>query len=160
MAITKGNISDEKRTVVLESHQETEAFAENCAPLLKGKIIFLQGELGVGKTTFVRGLARGLGIFSRIQSPTFTYQRVYSAKGGKLYHFDCYRMAEPEHLFLHDVYEAIAAKNSTVVIEWPQIIAPHFAEKAVVISFEYTGENSRELIITNRFTQYDKPRRN
>ena len=109
-------------------------------------LLCLYGELGTGKTTFIRGLAKGLGITSRIRSPTFTYQRVHLGKP-KLYHFDCYRLSKPDELLLHDVHEALENKDGVIAIEWSEKIRHHLPEKHTDIYFEYVDENTREIKI-------------
>ena len=109
-------------------------------------IICLYGELGAGKTTFIRGLAGGLGITSRITSPTFTYQRVHGGRP-KLYHFDCYRLSGPDELLLHDLHEAISNCDGVIAIEWSEKIKRHLPEKHTDIYFEYVDENVRKIMI-------------
>lgn len=116
----------------------------------KGEIavLCLYGELGTGKTTFIRGLAKGLGITSRITSPTFTYQRVHGGNP-KLYHFDCYRLSGPDELLLHDLREALENKDGVIAIEWSEKIKHHLPEKHTDIYFEYVDENIRKIKIRN-----------
>ena len=111
-------------------------------------LLCLYGELGTGKTTFIRGLAKGLGIASRITSPTFTYQRVHGGKP-KLYHFDCYRLSGPDELLMHDLHEALENKDGVIAIEWSEKIKHHLPEKHIDIYFEYVDENVREIKISN-----------
>lgn len=133
-----------------KSGQETLKIGFNMGKKLKksplGTILCLYGELGTGKTTFVRGLAKGLGIASRITSPTFTYQRVHFGKI-KLYHFDCYRLSKPDELLMHDLNEAVSNKDGVIVIEWSEKIKRHLPEKHTDIYFEYVDENTRNVIM-------------
>lgn len=121
-----------------------EKLAKNFFGKSETAILCLYGELGTGKTTFVRGLASGLGIASRITSPTFTYQRVHSGKI-KLYHFDCYRLSAPDELLMHDLNEAISNKDGVIAIEWSEKIQRHLPEKHTNIYFEYVDENTRKI---------------
>lgn len=116
-------------------------------------LICLFGDLGSGKTTFVRGLAKGLGIENRIQSPTFTYQRIHTGERGiKLYHFDCYRISSPDMLLLHEIMESINRLDGMVVIEWASNILkflPDFFNdaKRQDIHFSFIDNNIREINI-------------
>ena len=77
--------------MITKSARETAAFARAYAATLRpGDVLLLHGEMGAGKTVFVKGLAEGLGIEEEITSPTYAYMNDY---GGKLYHFDCYSLA-------------------------------------------------------------------
>lgn len=113
----------------------------------KRPFLCLYGELGTGKTTFVRGLAKGLGIHKRISSPTFTYQRIYSQGAQKLYHFDCYRLARPDALFLQEIYEAFERKDGVVAIEWADRIAEFLPKERTDIYLEYENEKTRRVEI-------------
>lgn len=102
------------------SADETMALGEKYAKTLKsGDVVLLEGEMGAGKTVFCKGIAKGLGIFDEILSPTYAYMNEYD---GKLYHFDCYRLkcgAQAEELGLCDYFYA----DGVCVIEWAQNIA-------------------------------------
>lgn len=143
-----------------KSDKETQQTAHKLGSKLrngaKKGILCLYGDLGAGKTTFVRGLASGLGIKSRVASPTYTYQRVH--KGDvNLYHFDCYRTAtaataatESEALLLlsvNDIQEALDRKDGIVVIEWAQNIQKFLPEDRIDIYLKYIDENTREIKI-------------
>ncbi len=103
------------------SAAETEAAAEQFAVELKpGDIIFLNGGLGAGKTAFVRGLARGIGIKNTVQSPTFTIVNEYRNGPLPLFHFDLYRLDSEETLC--DIgFEEYLYSGGICVIEWPDI---------------------------------------
>jgi len=87
-------------------------------------VVFLKGELGAGKTTFVQGLAKGLGITNRIISPTFIVVREYAVEGKDiqtLYHLDLYRLKSDQEVESVDIKDCLDDKNGLVVIEWPEI---------------------------------------
>ncbi|MBI4994928.1 tRNA (adenosine(37)-N6)-threonylcarbamoyltransferase complex ATPase subunit type 1 TsaE [Candidatus Peregrinibacteria bacterium] len=137
-----------------KSDAETQAFGFKLGKKLKKArkkmpfVLCLFGHLGTGKTTFIRGLAKGLGLTSRITSPTFTYQRVHEGKP-KLYHFDCYRLSKPDELLMHDLYEALENRDGVIAIEWSDKIKHRLPEKHTDIYFEYVDENTREIKISN-----------
>lgn len=127
---------------------ETEALAAQIASKLKGgEVLALLGDLGAGKTTFVRGLAKALGVSSKeyVRSPTFTLMNVYQGRF-PLYHFDFYRLNEAgsfEQLGFEEYFSA----SGICVIEWaekfPQILPPqHFK-----LHFKVIDENTREIIV-------------
>ena len=100
------------------SCEETEKIAYALAEKLHGgEIITLDGDLGAGKTAFVRGLAAGLGISDRVVSPTFTIVNEYSGEGLPLFHFDVYRIGSPDEMY--DIgWEDYLARGGVTVIEW------------------------------------------
>lgn len=97
---------------------ETEKIAYALAEKLHGgEIITLDGDLGAGKTAFVRGLAAGLGISDRVVSPTFTIVNEYSGEGLPLFHFDVYRIGSPDEMY--DIgWEDYLGRGGVTVIEW------------------------------------------
>ena len=89
-----------------------------------GEVVFLYGILGAGKTVLVRGIAQVFGIKSRITSPTFNIFRAYDIpRGGKLYHFDCYRLKKYADLVELGWEEILADPSAAVVLEWPECVA-------------------------------------
>lgn len=143
--------------ILTKSTEETLALGEKLGKELKNGLICLFGNLGSGKTTFVRGLAKGLGITNRIQSPTFTYQRVHTGTK-KLYHFDCYRISKPDELLFQDLVEALGRGDGVVVVEWAENISSDFFDAVSKgaglkarkdIYFKYIDENIREIRIAD-----------
>ena len=134
------------------SPKETENIAKAFAKKLeKGDVLCLSGDLGVGKTAFVQGLAKGLGIEEYISSPTFTIVNCYS---GKLpfYHFDVYRIGDSEEMF-EIGYEEYVYGDGISVIEWPQLISDILPEKRYDIEIKKNldiHENFREITVEKR----------
>lgn len=112
-----------RRGFTTRSAEETERAGEELAQLLpEGCALLLEGDLGAGKTTLVRGLARGLGVRGDITSPTFALLAVHRGSLRQLLHVDAYRLARPEDL---DglLLDELAQPPHNLVIEWPERIA-------------------------------------
>jgi tRNA threonylcarbamoyladenosine biosynthesis protein TsaE len=128
------------------SEEETQAVArELSATLRAGDVVLLSGDLGAGKTTFVRGLAEGLGIDPReVSSPTFTLVHEYRGIGLTLYHADLYRLesAATDDLGL----EEIGANDGVLAIEWPDRLS-HELPGARVVRLEMVTDSSRRITI-------------
>ena len=134
---------------LLKNEQQTLRFGRQLGQaLLKGCVIYLQGELGSGKTTFVRGLLAGLGYSGNVKSPTYTIVESYKLGGYDIYHFDLYRLADPEeleYLGIRDYFN----ENSVVLIEWPDKGLGYLPEPDVVIQLNYV-EDGRNVIIESK----------
>ncbi len=132
----------------LTSLQETQGFAEEFARTLKPRdVLCLYGELGSGKTTFVQGLAKGLGIKNRIISPTFIIARHYELKDFVFYHIDLYR-TETKHDFLSIGLDEILEDNSNIIaIEWAEKLQEMLPKKRIDIKFKLINYNEREITI-------------
>ena len=128
--------------MISKSERETMEFAKEYAKTLSaGDVVLLEGEMGAGKTVFVKGLAEGLGIDEEITSPTYAYMNDY---GGVLYHYDCYRLksgAQAEALGLCDYFYA----GGICVIEWAQNIADVLPRNCKTVRIVKRGENEREI---------------
>jgi tRNA threonylcarbamoyladenosine biosynthesis protein TsaE len=104
----------------------------------KGDVVYLIGELGAGKTTLVRGVARGLGYQGRVTSPTFTIMNIYDTVP-KIYHFDFYRLEEGDFndLGLEDYLE----KEGIAFIEWPQTSSKALPDEALIIKIDLVDDD-------------------
>ena len=100
-----------------------------------GEVITLTGDLGTGKTVFVQGLAKGLGIDDYINSPTFTIVQIYENGRLPLYHFDVYRIGEPEEMY-EIGFEDYFYGEGVCLIEWASLIEELLPENAVRIKIE------------------------
>ena len=132
---------------------ETRAFgAEVAIHLRGGELIGLRGDLGSGKTVFVRGLAAGLAIpSSKVRSPTFTLVNEYSGGRLPLYHIDLYRMApsDVDRMALREYFYG----NGVCVVEWIDRLGEEAARLA--IDFTFVGENERLLVASAHGERYD-----
>jgi len=103
----------------LNSEQQQVDFGERLARLLpETAVVFLEGELGAGKTTLVRGILRGLGWRGNVKSPTYTIVEPYELDGVNLYHFDLYRLADAEELEYLGLREMLG--HGMLFFEWPE----------------------------------------
>ncbi len=112
----------------------------------------LSGNLGSGKTTFVQGLARGLGIKQRIISPTFILMRQYEGvggHGGKFYHIDLYRLEDNIEQELRNlgIEEILGKAENIVAIEWAEKVKEILPDNTIWISFENLGDERRKITI-------------
>lgn len=131
------------------SPEETASIADELArKLVGGDVICLNGDLGVGKTAFVQGLAKGLGILEYLSSPTFTIVNCYEGVF-PLYHFDVYRIADCDEMY-EIGYEEYVYGDGISVIEWAENIKEILPDKRyeITIKKDYDkGENFREISI-------------
>jgi tRNA threonylcarbamoyladenosine biosynthesis protein TsaE len=133
------------------SDEETRAAGEALASLLKsGDIVLLSGQLGAGKTTFVKGVARGLGVVGRITSPTFIMVRphpCHNQRGIKtLLHADVYRvqsLAEVLDLALGELVE----ESAVALVEWGELASTLFGREVLTIQFQFDEHEGRLLDI-------------
>ena len=135
-------------TLISHSPSETEALGEKIGRAARrGLVIALSGDLGAGKTQFVKGLARGLGITTRVHSPTFTLVNEYVGGRLKLFHLDLYRLETREQMLSAGIEEFLSPDGVSVV-EWAERIYDFgfttYDLKKVRI--EITGEAERKII--------------
>jgi tRNA threonylcarbamoyladenosine biosynthesis protein TsaE len=141
------NTNQDICTVLTSNAVMTEKLAEKIGTRLKGgEVIELVSDLGGGKTTFVRGLARGMGSGENVSSPTFKICNVYSAGQKQLYHYDFYRLKEAG-LIEHELAEGLDEPTAVVIVEWGDVVSHVLPEKRLTIHIRATGENSRSLSI-------------
>lgn len=134
-------------TIVTNSVEETEnAGAALAAKLPDGAVVALYGGLGVGKTAFVRGLARGMGIADGVSSPTFTIVNEYAGAGRELFHFDMYRLQSGDELF--DIgWEDYLARDGVCAVEWSENVEEALDGGEVIVSIEPLSDTGRRISI-------------
>lgn len=123
-----------------------EALGRNCRG---GEVFLLTSDLGGGKTTLTKGLAKGLGSQDVVTSPTFTVEQVYKGSNLTIHHFDFYRLAEGG-IVSEELAEALRDAQNVVVVEWGEVVAGVLPEKLVTIKLENVAgdENRRKITIT------------
>ena len=134
--------------IISHSPAETEALGEKFGRAAqRGLVIALSGDLGAGKTQFVRGLARGLGVTTRVHSPTFTLVNEYGGGRLKLFHLDLYRLETPEQILSAGIEEFLSP-DGVAVIEWAERI---YDLRFTIcdlkkVRFEIVSETERKII--------------
>jgi tRNA threonylcarbamoyladenosine biosynthesis protein TsaE len=142
---------------ITRNAQETQELASQLAKKILAKkpgktavVLCLRGQLGAGKTTFLQGFAKELGVEEVVNSPTFVIMKHFSIDAGgfeHFYHIDCYRLEREDEILALGFAEIISNPKNIVAIEWPEKISKLLPPDAPVISFHYTGENTRNISI-------------
>lgn len=130
--------------IILSTEQEMSVFAEKVARAIRGAaVIFLEGPLGVGKTTFARGFLHGLGYQGKVKSPTYTLVEPYQLADKTIFHFDLYRLQhanELEQIGIRDYF----TQASICLIEWPEKGLPVLPEADIIFHIKFYNEK-REI---------------
>lgn len=135
-----------KTTSVLETIEAGKKFAEQ---LQAGSIVRLEGDLGAGKTHFVKGVASFFGISEQeVSSPTFTLIHEYEGKV-PIFHFDCYRLKSEQEALEIGIEEYLFGDGVTL-IEWPSKIDGLIPEDSVSVEIKHSGETERTILISDR----------
>jgi len=137
-----------KVSLISESEEETKLCAERLAKQLRrGDIVFLQGDLGAGKTTFVKGLAQALKVTpKKVNSPTFVLMNYYKGKL-PIYHFDLYRLGNPKEIDTLDFDEYFYGEGISL-IEWPERLGNQAPKQYYLVEFKHKGEHKRGICIS------------
>lgn len=152
------------QTFITNNFEETRRIAEEFVKSDLGKsdsamVVCLYGDLGFGKTTFVQGMAKGLGIEKKILSPTFIILRSYEIKAKSqtpnitaqnlktFYHVDLYRLNSEEEILDLGLLDILQNPENIVAIEWPEKMGSLLPEKHIKIRIEYLENDRRKIII-------------
>jgi tRNA threonylcarbamoyladenosine biosynthesis protein TsaE len=137
------------KQIITNNFEETQQLGEEFASALKGgEVLALYGDLGSGKTTFMQGLAHGLGVRKSIISPTFIIMRTYAINRESLknlYHVDLYRIENEDDVESLGLLELLNQPENVVAIEWPNKIENILPEKRINIYFEYGEGDIRQI---------------
>ena len=132
---------------ISNSPEETEIIAENLANSLKGgEVIAFRGNLGMGKTCFTRGLAKGLGFLGDVTSPTFALINEYLGGRLNIYHFDMYRISTWDELYSSGFFEYLET-GGVIAAEWSENIENALPQNTIYVEIESLGEVSRKITI-------------
>lgn len=130
-----------------ESERETEQLGETLVRrMAPGTVVAFTGDLGAGKTAFVRGMARGLGIPARVTSPTFTIVNEYEGGSLPLFHFDMYRLRSAEELF--DIgWEDFLRRGGICAVEWSENIQEALEADTVLVDIRRGKSDTQRTIV-------------
>lgn len=112
----------------------------------RGCVVYLRGDLGAGKTTLVRGIIKGFGFRGKIKSPTYTLVEPYEVGGFKVYHFDLYRLSDPEELD-YIGFRDYLADYTQILVEWPEHGQGYLPAADIDIEIEYAGQGRKIVLL-------------
>ncbi|MBE6929147.1 MAG: tRNA (adenosine(37)-N6)-threonylcarbamoyltransferase complex ATPase subunit type 1 TsaE [Clostridia bacterium] len=133
---------------ISRSPEETERIGEQTAAALRpGDVLAMSGDLGAGKTAFVRGLARGLGLDDRVTSPTFAIVNEYREGNIPLFHFDMYRLGSSEELY--DIgWEDYLREGGVCAVEWSENVDDAMPADCLRVDIRHLSDTERQITIS------------
>jgi len=135
----KSHLSDDIATVTMGNRI--------AAIIEQGAVIYLHGDLGAGKTTFTRGIVQGFGHTGKVKSPTYTLVEPYELERANVYHFDLYRLGDPEELEYMGIRDYFSAQ-AICVVEWPEKGGEFIPVPDLNITLSYVGDE-RNIVINS-----------
>ena len=145
-----------KLTLDLNSLERTEYVAQKMAEhLFQGSIMLFWGDMGSGKTTFIKSLCYGLGVLpDKVTSPTYTLVNIYQSNWS-IFHVDLFRLTAPEQLYDMDREDLIADQGVTMV-EWPQMLQNYLTDEPIMnLRFKNVSDHHRRLILDTESSEFD-----
>ena len=142
-----------KNKLTLSSLEDTRKLGQELAKeILKRKgedafVVFLDGDLGTGKTTLVKEIIFALGVKEKVKSPTFTIIEPYELNNENIYHVDLYRIIDPSELEIIGLREYLNESNAIIFIEWPEKSYGYLKKFDLKISLKHLSENERKCRI-------------
>lgn len=135
-----------KITIKTESPEATRRLGADFGSLLSGPhTILLTGGMGAGKTAVTKGIVEGMGIFDDVSSPTYTLVNAYEDGDKKVYHFDLYRLGDPEELYEMG-FEDYLREGCSLIIEWPQVACDYPFTSKIIFALDQTEKPEERLI--------------
>ena len=136
-----------KIELITNSANDTIEFGKSVARAVGvGSVISLVGDLGAGKTTFTKGVARGLGIMDNVTSPTFTILNEYVGEEKRLYHFDFYRIEDPDELVELGFEDYFPSTDGLTIVEWVEKAPSVLPKQYYQITFEKIDDDKRRIV--------------
>lgn len=134
--------------IEVKSEEEMRVLGERLAKLLKGgEVIQMIGDVGAGKTTLTKGIAKGFGVTEDVQSPSFTISRLYDGRDNlRLAHYDFYRLSDPG-IMSDELQETMQDTKTVTIIEWADVVEGVLPSRTITVSIISPDESSRQLTI-------------
>lgn len=134
---------------IIHNEQEMENFGQHLAcSIMPGLLLFLEGELGAGKTTLVRGFLRGLGHLGAVKSPTYTLVESYAFADYKVHHFDLYRLHHPDELEAIGIRDYLS-KDSVLLVEWAEKGFPLLMDPDLTCIIDFMAQGRKVRVQTD-----------
>lgn len=138
-----------KLQVTTESTVQTELLGEQLGAWLQpGDVVLLHGDLGAGKTTLAKGIARALGVRDTVSSPSFALVNEYALPHISLFHLDLYRLADPADLESIGFAELTSTEDGIAIVEWPERAGAMLPDCYLLVELTYAGEGRREIRVS------------
>jgi tRNA threonylcarbamoyladenosine biosynthesis protein TsaE len=147
------------RTTFSLSEDETYEMGRTLGRGLRGgELVLVEGDLGLGKTVFARGVAAGIGARPEdVSSPSFTLVQEYTGGRTPMFHVDLYRLDDPEEIGTLGLEEILSA-GGVVLVEWGEKLPPYLRREAIAVRFHDVGEGSRRIEVETRGKSAERPR--